>query len=135
MSSESCAFHLVEASEVRELEPGEILKFSAGGMESYRYTREAQHHLCAMEYVYFARPDSDMEGRNVHTLRRRTGTLLAKGDQGLQADIVVGVPDSSLSAAMGYSEESGLPMRWDLSKTAMWDVPLSSPHKSCGIRA
>ena len=116
VSSESCAFHLVEASEVRELEPGEILKFSAGGMESYRYTREVQNRLCAMEYVYFARPDSDMEGRNVHTLRRRTGTLLAKGDQGLRADIVVGVPDSSLSAAMGYSEESGLPYEMGLIK-------------------
>ncbi len=116
VSSESCAFHLIEAEEVRELEPGEILKFTAGGMESHRYTADTWHRLCAMEYVYFARPDSDIEGRNVHSLRRRTGRLLARGDKDLKADMVVGVPDSSLSAAMGYSEESGLPFEMGLIK-------------------
>lgn len=116
VSSESCAFHLIEAEEVRELEPGEILKFTAGGMESHRYTADTRHRLCAMEYVYFARPDSDIEGRNVHSLRRRTGRLLARGDKDLKADMVVGVPDSSLSAAMGYSEESGLPFEMGLIK-------------------
>ena len=116
VSSESCAFHLIEAEEVRELEPGEILKFTAGGMESHRYTADTRHRLCAMEYVYFARPDSDIEGRNVHSLRRRTGRLLARGDKDLKADMVVGVPDSSLSAAMGYSEGSGLPFEMGLIK-------------------
>ena len=116
VSSESCAFHLIEAEEVRELEPGEILKFTAGGMESHRYTADTRHRLCAMEYVYFARPDSDIEGRNVHSLRRRTGRLLARRDKDLKADMVVGVPDSSLSAAMGYSEESGLPFEMGLIK-------------------
>lgn len=116
VSSESCAFHLIEAEEVRELEPGEILKFTIGGMESHRYTADTRHRLCAMEYVYFARPDSDIEGRNVHSLRRRTGRLLARGDKDLKADMVVGVPDSSLSAAMGYSEESGLPFEMGLIK-------------------
>ena len=116
VSSESCAFHLIEAEEVRELEPGEILKFTAGGMESHRDTADTRHRLCAMEYVYFARPDSDIEGRNVHSLRRRTGRLLARRDKDLKADMVVGVPDSSLSAAMGYSEESGLPFEMGLIK-------------------
>lgn len=116
VSSESCAFHLIEAEEVRELEPGEILKFTAGGMESHRYTADTRHRLCAMEYVYFARPDSDIEGRNVHSLRRRTGRLLARRDKDLKADMVVAVPDSSLSAAMGYSEESGLPFEMGLIK-------------------
>ena len=92
------------------------MKFTAGGMESHRYTADTRHRLCAMEYVYFARPDSDIEGRNVHSLRRRTGRLLARRDKDLKADMVVGVPDSSLSAAMGYSEESGLPFEMGLIK-------------------
>lgn len=87
-----------------------------------------------MEYVYFSRPDSDLGGMNVHAVRKETGRMLARRDRGqLSADIVVGVPDSSLSAAMGYSEESGLPFEMGLIKTAMSAAPSSNRPRRCGI--
>ncbi len=118
VSSETCAFDLIGADYIRDVQPGEIVKFSSKGMQSFSYTSCVQERICAMEYIYFARPDSNICGRNVHTMRRSTGRILAKKDrlQGLQADIVIGVPDSSLSAAMGYSEESGLPYEMGLVK-------------------
>ncbi len=117
LSSETCAFHTISAQYIRDIHPGEILKISAHGLESSYYTQPAQRRVCAMEYIYFARPDSDIDGLNVHTVRKRTGALLAQKDAGkLEADIVVGVPDSSLAAAMGYSEASGLPYETGLIK-------------------
>ena len=117
ISSETCAFESVNAEFVRDILPGEIVKLSASGLESSFYTEEVSPSLCAMEYIYFARPDSNLDGLNVHTMRKKTGKLLAKKDAGLlEADIVVGVPDSSTSAAMGYSEESGLPYEMGLIK-------------------
>lgn len=117
LSSETCAFDIVNADFVRDVAPGEIIKISAQGLETDFYTNITQKKLCAMEYVYFARPDSVMHGYNVHTVRRRCGKLLAQEDKGvLEADIVVGVPDSSLSAASGYSEEMGLPYEMGLIK-------------------
>lgn len=117
LSSETCAFENIGAHFIRDIEPGEIVKLSDKGLESSYYTADRQHRLCAMEYVYFSRPDSDLSGMNVHAVRKKTGRLLARRDSGqLSADIVVGVPDSSLSAAMGYSEESGLPCEMGLIK-------------------
>lgn len=117
VSSESCAFDLVAADFCRDVQPGEILKFSAQGVSSSFYTNVTEHRLCAMEYIYFSRPDSNVDGLNVHTVRKETGRCLARRDAGtLQADMVVGVPDSSLSAAIGYSEQSGLPYEMGLVK-------------------
>lgn len=117
VSSESCAFDLLGAQFVRDVAPGEVLKLSAAGVESTFYTSHGQRRLCAMEYVYFSRPDSVLEGRNVHSVRRECGRLLAQADvSALSADIVVGVPDSSLSAAMGYAEAMGLPYEMGLIK-------------------
>lgn len=117
LSSETCAFEAVGASFIRDIEPGEIVKISHKGVESCYYAEIRRHRLCAMEYVYFSRPDSDLEGQNVHSVRKKTGMLLAEKDSGrLDADMVVGVPDSSLSAAMGYSEKSGLPYEMGLIK-------------------
>ena len=94
----------------------ETCAFEAVGASCY-YAEIRRHRLCAMEYVYFSRPDSDLEGQNVHSVRKKTGMLLAEKDSGrLDADMVVGVPDSSLSAAMGYSEKSGLPYEMGLIK-------------------
>lgn len=117
VGSESCAFDLVDASFWRDVQPGEILKFSAQGVSSYFYTQDTEQRLCAMEYIYFSRPDSNVDGQNVHAVRKETGRRLARKDKGiLQADMVVGVPDSSMSAAIGYSEESGLPYEMGLVK-------------------
>ena len=117
VSSETCAFDSVGARFLRDVEPGEIIKFSDMGLETFHYTSDTRHRICAMEYIYFSRPDSDIEGLNVHTVRKASGKRLAQKDKGNTiADIVVGVPDSSVAAAMGYSEESGLPYEVGLIK-------------------
>lgn len=117
VASESCVFDLLGAEFQRDVAPGEMLKISAAGVESTFYTAHTQHRLCAMEYVYFSRPDSVLEGRNVHSVRRECGRILARQDAGrLDADLAVGVPDSSLSAAMGYAEAMGLPYEMGLIK-------------------
>lgn len=119
ISSESCAFDIVNGKDSFDVEPGEIIKFDYDGMKKIKYTEQVQHKMCAMEYIYFSRPDSSIDGINVHTARRLSGRMLAKIDKDnneLNADIVVGVPDSSLSAAIGYAEESGLPYELGLIK-------------------
>ena len=108
VSSETCALDAVGATFVRDIEPGEIVTIDHHGLRSNFYSDFRHHFMCAMEYIYFSRPDSDIEGTNVHSFRKLTGRLLYE-ESPVEADIVVGVPDSSLSAAMGYAEASGLP--------------------------
>lgn len=115
VSSETCAFEVVGAEFVRDVAPGEIVTIDSHGLRSCDYSMYKRHEMCAMEYIYFARPDSDIEGCNVHAFRKETGRLLHK-ESPVEADIVVGVPDSSLSAAMGYAEASGLPYEMGLIK-------------------
>ena len=117
ISSESCSFSVINAQFIRDVEPGEIVKFSSHGVESSFYTQDTRKKVCAMEYIYFARPDSTMDGLNIHSVRKESGKLMARKDKGLvEADIVLDVPDSSRSAAMGYSEVSGLPLEMGLIK-------------------
>ena len=106
VSSESCAFSVIGAEFIRDIEPGEIVTIDHHGLRSRKYSEYQRHALCAMEYIYFSRPDSDLEGINVHTFRKESGRLLYK-EAPADADIVVGVPDSSLSAAMGYAIRDG----------------------------
>ena len=115
ISSETCAFDIVGAKFIRDIEPGEVVRIASDGVKSFHYTQEVQHKMCAMEYIDFARPDSSIEGINVHASGRHAGMLLAQSDD-VEADIVIGVPDSSLSAAIGYSEASGLPYEIGLIK-------------------
>ena len=115
VSSETCAFEVIGATFIRDLEPGEIITISKDGIESCSYSQFKHHHMCAMEYIYFARPDSDIEGVNVHAARKNSGKILAKMSP-CDADIVIGVPDSSISAAIGYAEESGIPYEMGLIK-------------------
>lgn len=115
LSSETCAFDTIGAEFIRDIEPGEIVTVDRHGIRSRKYSEYRRNAMCAMEYIYFARPDSDIEGCNVHSFRKETGRLLWK-EAPADADIVVGVPDSSLSAAMGYSEASGLPYEMGLIK-------------------
>ena len=108
VSSETCAFEVIGAEWIRDVHPGELVIFDENGITYDRYTDDTQLAICSMEYIYFARPDSNIQGVNVHTARKRMGAQLAREFKN-QADIVVGVPNSSLSAAMGFAEESGLP--------------------------
>lgn len=115
VSSESCAFEIIGASFVRDVEPGEIICIDSKGIRCRKYSQFQRHHMCAMEYIYLARPDSDIDGCNVHAYRKEAGRRLYR-ECPADADIVVGVPESSLSAAMGYSEESGIPYEMGLVK-------------------
>lgn len=115
VSSETCAFSLVGADFVRDVEPGEVVCIDSKGLRSSRYSLFQKYKVCAMEYIYIARPDSDIDGCNVHNYRKETGRRLAR-ECPADADIVVGVPDSGLSAAYGYAEESGIPYEMGLVK-------------------
>lgn len=136
VSSETCAFDVIGAEYLRDIEPGEIVTIDSHGLRNRKYNTHCRHAMCAMEYVYFARPDSDIDGRNVHSFRKETGRLLYE-EAPADADIVVGVPDSSLSAAMGYSEASGLPYEMGLIKNryiARTFIQPSQPMREKGVR-
>lgn len=109
VAAETCAFSIIGATFEREVMPGELLTISDEGLETTRFQLREPRTLCAMEYVYFSRPDSDLNMTNVHTSRKRMGIELAKEHPVFEADVVTGIPDSSISAAIGYAEECGLP--------------------------
>lgn len=108
VASETCAFSIVGATYEREVLPGELVTISNEGISSMQFTKPKARKISAMEYVYFSRPDSNLNGINVHAARKRTGIVLAK-EAPVEADVVTGIPDSSISAAIGYAEQSGLP--------------------------
>ena len=105
-ASESCAFDHIGAETVREVGPGELLIADASGLRSLPVLPVVRRASCVFEYIYFARPDTVIENQNVHAVRRRMGRVLAR-EHPAQADIVIAVPDSGTSAAMGYAEASG----------------------------
>lgn len=108
-SSESCGLNAIGAELVRELEPGEIVVVDDNGVRSYRgHSGKAERTFCVFEYIYFARPDSVIDHMSVHQSRLRAGAFLAQ-EHPVEADVVIGVPDSGLDAAIGYSRESGIP--------------------------
>jgi len=109
LASETCAFDIIGAEYVRELEPGEMVVLSEGKVESLRPFDKKPSRFCIFEYIYFARPDSFMEGRSVYEMRKFIGRELAKESPVEGADIVIPVPDSGVPSAIGYAEESGLP--------------------------
>jgi amidophosphoribosyltransferase len=113
VASETCAFDLIDAEYVREIEPGEMVRISRGGVESIRFAPAKQSRFCIFEHVYFSRPDSIVFGRPVNESRERLGGLLAK-QHPVAADLVVPVPDSGVPAAVGYANESGIPFRMAL---------------------
>jgi amidophosphoribosyltransferase len=113
VTSETCALDLVDATYEREIEPGEVLEITTDGIRSERPFPARPRHQCVFEYVYFARPDSDVYGRNVYQVRKMLGRQLAR-ESGVPADIVIPVPDSGVPAAIGYAEEAGLPFEMGL---------------------
>ncbi|MEG2708431.1 MAG: amidophosphoribosyltransferase [Vagococcus sp.] len=115
VASETCALDAIGAAFVRDVEPGELITINDEGMTIDRYTEDTQYAICSMEYIYFARPDSNIKGVNVHSARKNMGKNLAK-ECPIEADMVIGVPNSSLSAASGYAEMSGIPYEMGLIK-------------------
>ena len=108
LASESCAFSLLGGTPVRDVQPGEILEINAVGPAPAGWLAPTRHAFCAFEYIYIARPDTIIAGRAVHSVRRAIGEQLGR-EHPVDADLVIGVPDSGTSAALGYSTATGLP--------------------------
>lgn len=114
-ASESCAIDTIGGTLVRDVKAGEMVVVEDGVAKSYVYSEKTKEQTCSFEYIYFARPDSTIDGINVHTLRVKTGEMLFK-EYPVEADVVIGVPDSGLAAAIGYSRASGIPFDIGFSK-------------------
>ena len=114
-TSETCALEVIGAEAIRDVAPGELLILDRNGLREERYTEAGRKALCAMEYIYFSRPDSDLNGSNLHSARKRMGSKMAL-ESFVDADVVTGVPDSSISAAIGYAEQTGIPYELGLIK-------------------
>ncbi|MBF0191281.1 MAG: amidophosphoribosyltransferase [Magnetococcales bacterium] len=108
-SSETCALNLIEAEFVRDVEPGEVVVIGPDGLESFFPFPREKRCLCVFEYIYFARPDSNIDGVNVYASRKRIGMRLAQEHPVPGADLVMPVPDSGVPAALGFAHASGLP--------------------------
>lgn len=115
LASETCAFDAIGAEPVRDVEPGEMVVLDQAGVRTRQALESRRRAACVFEYIYLARPDSNLQGMNVHAVRKQLGRRLAR-DHPAEADIVIGVPDSSISAAAGYAEEAGLPYEMGLVK-------------------
>ncbi|MDB1686954.1 amidophosphoribosyltransferase [Enterococcus casseliflavus] len=115
VASETCALEVIGAEFIRDVRPGEVVIIDDAGIQIEQYTQEVQPAICSMEFIYFARPDSNIAGVNVHRARKNMGRRLAQ-EAPIEADMVIGVPNSSLSVASGYAEASGIPYELGLVK-------------------
>jgi amidophosphoribosyltransferase len=130
-ASETCAFDHLGASFVREVEPGEVIYIDHHGVQSFHPLADAPERraFCAFEYIYFARPDSMLDGKLIYPVRMSMGRELAKEHPAPGADIVIGVPDSATAAAIGYAQESGLPFVEGLVKNRYVGRTFIQPHQ------
>ncbi|WP_338022505.1 amidophosphoribosyltransferase [Argonema antarcticum] len=108
LASETCGLDIIGAEYLRDVEPGELVWITDAGLASFHWTQQPKRKLCIFEMIYFARPDSIMEGESLYSYRLRLGRQLA-GESPVDADIVIGVPDSGIPAAIGFSQTSGIP--------------------------
>ncbi len=108
LASETCGLDIIGAEFLRDVEPGELVWITEQGMASFHWSQQQKRKLCIFEMIYFARPDSQMEGESLYSYRLRIGRLLA-AESPADADIVIGVPDSGIPAAIGFSQASGIP--------------------------
>ena len=129
LASETCAFDHIGAEAVCEVGPGEMVTLDAGGLRMRQVLAGGRRAHCVFEYIYFARPDTVLRGRNVHQARRRMGRILAR-EHPAHADIVIAVPDSGTSAAMGFAEEAGLPFEVGLIKNRYIGRTFIQPDQS-----
>jgi amidophosphoribosyltransferase len=133
VASESCALPTIGAQYVREIEPGEVVRITPEGIESTIVMREDAHPaLCMFEYIYFARPDSVLDGRSIYMARYAMGRALAK-EHPVDADVVMAIPDSAMPGGIGYAAESGLPFIEGLIKNRYIGRTFISPDQ--GLRA
>ncbi|RAK15078.1 amidophosphoribosyltransferase [Anoxybacillus vitaminiphilus] len=129
VASETCAFDIVGAAYEREVEPGELIIINEEGVHSERFAEKRTRLICSMEYIYFARPDSNVDGINIHTARKNLGKRLAL-EAPVEADVVTGVPDSSISVAIGYAEATGIPYELGLIKNRYVGRTFIQPSQS-----
>ncbi|MBM7617494.1 amidophosphoribosyltransferase [Weissella uvarum] len=134
VASETAALNAVGANFLRDVQPGELIRFDRNGMHIDHYTQATRLNIDVMEYIYFARPDSNIYGINVHQARQRMGAKLAQ-EAPIDADMVVGVPNSSLSAAMGYADAANLPNEMGLIKNQYIARSFIEPTQSRRERA
>ncbi|HII4513859.1 TPA: amidophosphoribosyltransferase [Clostridium perfringens] len=134
LTSESCALDTIGAEFVRDIKPGEIVVIDNDGIKSYRYSENTVCQTCAFEYIYFARPDSVIDGLDVQTTRVKQGKILFK-EYPIDADIVVAVPDSGIPAAMGYARASGIPYEVGFVKNRYIGRTFISPSQEIRERA
>jgi len=128
LASETCAFDTIGAETIRDINPGEMVVISKEGIKSTQITPSSSSSLCIFEFIYFARPDSNINGRNVHLVRKKLGKQLAI-EHPAEADLVTGVPDSSLAAAAGFAEEMGLPYEMGMIKNRYIGRTFIQPSK------
>lgn len=128
LASESCAFDAIDGEFVRDVHPGEIVIIDKNGVKSHRADAQLNSALCVFEFVYFARPDSDIDGINVHQARENAGARLAMAYP-VEADVVAGVPDSATPAAIGYAEQSGIPYKKSFAKNRYVGRTFIQPHQ------
>jgi len=114
-ASETCALDILKIFDAREVEPGEVITVDRHGMRSDFFAKSTARSCCVFELIYFGRPDSSIFGKSVHSMRKKMGEALAE-DETVEADIVMAVPDSGNSSALGYAEKSGLPLEYGLSR-------------------
>jgi amidophosphoribosyltransferase len=129
VASETCAFDVVGAEYIRDILPGELLIINDEGMTSEQFAVSSTKAICTMEYIYFSRPDSNIQGINVHTARKNLGKRMAI-EAPFEADVVTGVPDSSISAAIGYAEATGIPYEMGLIKNRYVGRTFIQPSQS-----
>lgn len=129
VASETCAFDVVGAEFIRDILPGELLIIDDNGFRSEMFAMASNIAMCTMEYVYFSRPDSNINGINVHTARKNLGKQLAL-EVPIEGDVVTGVPDSSISVAIGYAEASGIPYEMGLIKNRYVGRTFIQPSQS-----
>lgn len=128
IASETCAFDIIGAKYIRDIEPGEVLEISDRGLKSVFPFKPSRHAYCIFEYIYFARPDSKVFGENVDKVRRRLGQALAK-EHPVEADIVIGIPDSANTATLGFSEASGIKYEIGLIRNHYVGRTFIDPHQ------
>lgn len=129
VTSETCAFDIIGAEFVRDVLPGELLIIDDNGIRSEMFAHASNIAMCTMEYIYFSRPDSNINGINVHTARKNLGKQLA-AEFPVDADVVTGVPDSGISVAIGYAEATGIPYEMGLIKNRYVGRTFIKPSQS-----
>ena len=134
LASETCALEQLGATFVREVEPGEIVRIDANGLTSTMGAEPQRRALCMLEYIYFARPDSRMRGELLYEARMRMGAELSH-EHPVEADIVIGIPDSATAAAIGYAQASGIPYVEALVKNRYVGRTFIQPDRACARAA